>query len=69
MSDFGNLFYTNNAVQELSTWSDKITVSSKGYMLGYYDMKSQGIEGIHRLLARIGDNIMNMQVVKIDMQS
>ncbi len=33
MNDFGNQFYTNNAVKDLSTWSDKIVVSSKGYML------------------------------------
>ena len=66
MNDFGNLFYTNDAVKDLSTWSDKIVVSSKGYMLGYYDMKSRGIKGIHRLLAHMGDNIMHMQVVKIE---
>ena len=69
MNDFGNLFYTNNAVKDLSSWSDKIVVSSKGYMLGYYDMKSRGIKGIHRLLAHMGDNIMHMQVVKIEIQS
>ena len=69
MNDFGNQFYTNNAVKDLSTWSDKIVVSSKGYMLGYYDMKSVGIKGIHRLLAHMGDNIMHMQVVKIEIQS
>lgn len=66
MSDFGNLFYTNNAVQELSTWSDKITVSSKGYMLGYYSLNSPGIRGIHRLLAHMTDKIMHMQIVKVE---
>lgn len=67
MNDFGNLFYTNNAVKDLSSWSDKISVSSKGYMLGYYDMKLPSIKGIHRLLANIGDNIMHMQIVKIEL--
>lgn len=67
MNDFGNLFYTNDAVKDLSTWSDKIVVSSKGYMLGYYDMKLPSIKGIHRLLANIGDNIMHMQIVKIEL--
>lgn len=67
MNNFGNLFYTNNSVKDLSFWSDKISVSSKGYMLGYYDMKLPSIKGIHRLLANIGDNIMHMQIVKIEL--
>lgn len=67
MNNFGNLFYTNNAVKDLSSWSDKISISSKGYMLGYYDMKLPSIKGIHRLLANIGDNIMHMQIVKIEL--
>lgn len=66
MSDFGNLFYTNNAAQELSAWSDTITVSSKGYMLGYYSLNSPGIRGIHRLLAHMTDKIMRMQIVKVE---
>ena len=67
MNDFGNLFYTNNAVKDLSSWSDKISISSKGYMLGYYDMKLPSIKGIYRLLANMGDNIMHMQIVKIEL--
>lgn len=67
MNNFGNLFYTNNSVKDLSSWSDKISVSSKGYMLGYYDMKLPSIKGIHRLLVNIGDNIMHMQIVKIEL--
>ena len=67
MNNFGNLFYTNNSVKDLSSWSDKISVSSKGYTLGYYDMKLPSIKGIHRLLANIGDNIMHMQIVKIEL--
>lgn len=67
MNNFGNLFYTNYSVKDLSSWSDKISVSSKGYMLGYYDMKLPSIKGIHRLLANIGDNIMHMQIVKIEL--
>lgn len=39
-------FYMDNP-KELD-WSDKIVMSSKGYMLGYYDMKSLGIFFWHR---------------------
>lgn len=53
-------FYMDNP-KELD-WSDKIVVSSKGYMLGYYDMKSPGIHFWHRFLARLADKKMKMAV-------
>ena len=58
-------FYLGNPSKELN-WSDKIKVSSKGYMLGYYDMKSPGITFAHRLLAKIGDKMMKMSVNRMD---
>lgn len=66
MKDFGDLFYTSDAVKDLSGWSSKIRVTSKGYMLGYYDMKAPGVKGIHRMLAKIGDGMMKMQIVRMD---
>lgn len=59
------LFYTNNPIHDLNL-SKKIKLSSKGYMLGYYDMKSPNICFSHRLLAKIGDNIMKMAINKIE---
>lgn len=35
IKDVEGLFYVNNTIKELN-WSDKIKVTSKGYMLGYY---------------------------------
>ena len=67
MKDFGNLFYSGNAVKELSAWSNRIKVSSRGYMLGYYDMNNPGVSGICRLLARAGDGLMKMQIVRVEM--
>lgn len=66
MTDFGELFYTGDAVKDLSNWSDDIRVSTKGYMLGYYDMKATGVRGMHRFLARVGDNLMKMQIVRME---
>lgn len=47
-------------------WSDHIRVTSKGYMLGYHDMRSDGIRFPHRFLAKIGDKWMKMAVHKMD---
>ena len=58
-------FYLDNPGKELN-WSDKIKVSSKGYMLVYYDMKSPGITFAHRLLAKIADKMMRMSVNRMD---
>lgn len=66
MKDFGDLFHTGDPVRDLSTWSDKIKVTARGYMLGYYDMQAPGVRGIHRFLAKVGDNVMKMKVVKME---
>lgn len=65
MSDVEGYFYVNNPAKDLN-WSKKIKVTSKGYMLGYYDMKSPGIHFMHRLLARIGDKGMKMYINRMD---
>ena len=48
ISDVEGLFYVNNPKKDLN-WSEKIRVGSKGYMLGYYDMKSPNVNVFHRL--------------------
>ena len=65
ISDVDGLFYTSSPIQDLN-WSDKIKITSKGYMLGYNDMKSPNIHFFHRLLARIGDDMMKMAINKIE---
>lgn len=67
ISDVDGLFYTNNPRKDLD-WSDKIKVTSKGYMLGYYDMKSTNIHYFHCLLARIGDTMLKMAVNRMDFE-
>ena len=34
-------------------------------MLGYHDLKDPSVSRLFRFLARIGDRMMNMQIVKI----
>lgn len=59
------LFYLNNPQKDL-IWSEKIKVTTKGYMLGYYDMKSPNIRFLHRLFAKIGDKCIKMSINKLD---
>lgn len=59
-------FSVSDAKAELSPWSERMQVSSRGYMLGYYPMNAPNIKRIHRFLARIGDGPMKMQIVKLE---
>ncbi len=67
ISDVEGYFYVNNPAKDLN-WSKKIKVTTKGYMLGYYDMKSPGIHFLHRLLAKIGDKGMKMYIHRMDFE-
>lgn len=65
ISDVNGFFSVNNPAQQLR-WSDSIQVSSKGYMLGYYNMKSPGVRPLHRFLAKIGDRMLKMAIIRMD---
>ena len=67
IKDVDGFFYINNPEKDLY-WSEKIKVTSKGYMLGYYDMKSPNIHFTHRLLGKICDNVMKMSINKMDFE-
>ena len=65
IKDVGAYFAVANAVNELSTWDARLTVSSRGYMLGYNDLKDPSVSGFFRFLSRVGDGMMKMQIVKL----
>lgn len=48
------------------TWSDRFRVSGRGYMMGYQKQHDPAVKPIHRLLARIADNWMKQQIVRMD---
>lgn len=66
IKDVGAFFAVSNAAKELSPWSDKISVSSRGYMLGYNDLKDPSVSPLFRFLAKLGDAFMKMQIVRIE---
>ena len=56
----------SDAKAELSPWSEKLQISSRGYMLGYNDLKDPSVSSFFRFLAKIGDDKMKMQIVQLD---
>ena len=65
IKEVGAYFAVSDAGREIGPWDSRLQVSSRGYMLGYNDLMDPSISGFFRILARVGDGMMNMQIVKI----
>ena len=65
IQDVGAYFSVEDAKTELSAWSGSLRVSSRGYMLGYNDLKDPSVSGFFRFLSRVGDGSMKMRIVQI----
>ncbi len=65
IKDVGAYFAVSDAQKELSPWDSRLQVTSRGYMLGYNDLRDPSVSGFFRFLARVGDGMMKMQIVKI----
>ena len=66
IKDVGAYFSVSDARRELSPWAPGLQVSSRGYMLGYQSLDDPSVKGLYRLLARIGDGWMKMQIVRME---
>ena len=65
IQDVGAYFAVSDAPQEISAWDSRLQVTSRGYMLGYNNLRDPSVSGFFRFLARVGDGMMKMQIVKI----
>ena len=65
IQDVGAYFAVSDAKSEISPWNSRLQVTSRGYMLGYNDLRDPSVSGLFRFLARTGDRIMKMQIVRI----
>ena len=66
IQDVGAYFAVSDPKAELSPWSEALRVSSKGYMLGYSDLRDPSVPGFYRFLSRVGDGMMKMRIVRLD---
>ena len=66
IQDVGAYFSVSDAPRELVSWAPGLRVSSRGYMLGYQSLDDPSVSAFYRLLARIADNRMHMQIVRLD---
>ncbi len=66
IKDVGAYFAVSNAPGEIGAWDSRLQVTSRGYMLGYNDLRDPSVSGFFRFLAKVGDRGMKMQIVKIE---
>ena len=66
IKDVGAYFAVSDAPGEIGAWDSRLQVTSRGYMLGYNDLRDPSVSGFFRFLAKVGDHGMKMQIVKIE---
>lgn len=62
-------FHVNDIEKDVVPWMKRAKVTSRGYMLGYNDLKAPSVSPFFRFLAKLGDRVMRMQIVRIDFES
>ena len=65
IQDVGAYFSVCDAKTELSSFAPGLTISSRGYILGYHDLKLPCVPPFFRFLSRVGDGCMRMQIVRL----
>ncbi len=68
ITDIDSYFYVNDMDSGINSWLKNAKASYKGYMLGYNDLQTKSVSGLDRFLAKVGDKIMKMRIVRIDFE-
>lgn len=66
IEDVDAFFHVNDIKADVCPWLEGASVTSRGYMLGYHDLKDPSVSGFFRFLSKLGDCMMRMQIVRID---
>lgn len=66
ITSIADYFSVDSAQKDIIPWMNNARVSSRGYMLGYNDLKDPSVSGLFRLMARLGDGFMKMQIIRMD---
>ena len=69
IQDVGAYFAVSDAPKEIGAWDSRLQVTSRGYMLAYNDLRDPSVSGFFRFLAKVGDGMMKMQIVRIKFAS
>ena len=59
-------FHVEDLDRDVRAWLQHAKASQRGYMLGYSDLRDPSIPGFYRFLAKIGDNRLKIQILRLD---
>lgn len=66
IKDVEAFFYVEKIEKDLKPYLPEVKISARGYMLGYHDLKTKSVSAFFRLLAKAGDNIMKMRILRLE---
>lgn len=66
IKDVNAYFSVGDVQKEIAPWSEKFRLSYRGYMLGYQSLNVPSVKKMYRVLAKVGDSLMKMKIVRID---
>lgn len=69
IKDVGAYFHVEDIEKDIRPWSNGFSVSSKPYMQGYTKLDGKNVKWAHKLLAKLGDGPIHMQIVRIDFKA
>jgi len=64
ITDVSGYFHIDDIDSHLKDVLKDLVVTSKDYMLGYYDLKQ--LNPGYRLLSKVGDKLMKMKIIRVD---
>ena len=69
ITSIADYFSVDSVEKDLLPWMTNAAVSHRGYMLGYNDLRDPSVPGAFRLLAKIADGFMKMQIIRMDFKA
>lgn len=66
ITSIADYFSVDSVEKDIIPWMKNARVTSRGYMLGYNDLKDPSVNGLFRLMAKLGDGFMKMQIIRMD---
>ena len=66
ITSIADYFSVDSVEKDIIPWIKNVKVSSRGYMLGYNDLKDPSVPWLFRLMAKLGDGFMKMQIIRMD---
>lgn len=67
ITSIADYFSVDSIEKDVIPWMKNAKISSRGYMLGYNDLKDPSVPRLFRLMAKLGDGHMKMRIIRMDL--